>query len=101
MSPENFCYWLQGYFEIVKHIDHREGLSKEAVQVIEDHLKEVFDKRTPNRDNGTQQPTQWPNTTPSIRTMELRPSDMPSWTMPTFDWSKIGQPGGGAPAIIC
>ena len=95
MSPENFCYWLQGYFEIVKHIDHREGLSKEAVQVIEDHLKEVFDKRTPNRDNGIQQPTQGPNTStpyplpkidwPTFRTMELKPSDMPGIT----------------PAIIC
>lgn len=94
MSPENFCYWLQGYFEIVKHIDHREGLSKEAVQVIEDHLKEVFDKRTPNRDNVTQQPTQGPNvSTPyplpkvewphKFRTMELRPSDMPG-TTPAF-----------------
>ncbi|WYV99065.1 hypothetical protein NoPa_00065 [Pseudomonas phage vB_PpuM-NoPa] len=89
MTPENFCYWLQGYFEIVKHIDHREGLSKEAVQVIEDHLKEVFDKRTPNRDNGTQQ---GPATDQLARPPEFR--------MPTFDWNGIGQPGGIGP-IIC
>ncbi|WYV99746.1 hypothetical protein Roomu2_00066 [Pseudomonas phage vB_PpuM-Roomu-2] len=89
MTPENFCYWLQGYFEIVKHIDHREGLSKEALQVIEDHLKEVFDKRTPNRDNGVQQ---GPVTDQLARPPEFR--------MPTIDWNGIRQPGGIGP-IIC
>lgn len=44
MSPENFAYWLQGYFEISKS----EELTKEQVQEIKDHLKLVFLKLTPS-----------------------------------------------------
>lgn len=96
MEAQSFAYWLKGYVEL-------NGTTPTEAQwkIIVDHLEKVFDKQTPNRDNGIQQPTQGPNTTPSFRTMELRQSDMPSWTMPTFDWSKIGQPGGGAPVTIC
>lgn len=47
MQPENFCYWLQGFFEIVQHIDHREGLPAEAVEEIKNHLALVFKKETP------------------------------------------------------
>ena len=49
MNELNFCYWLQGFFELKKTIDHREGFSPETVKVIEDHLKLVFNKVTPNR----------------------------------------------------
>lgn len=46
-TPENFCYWLQGYFEIVQHTDHREGLPEEALEEIKNHLALVFKKETP------------------------------------------------------
>jgi hypothetical protein len=49
MNELNFCYWLQGFFELKKTIDHREGFSPETVKVIEDHLNLVFNKVTPNR----------------------------------------------------
>lgn len=49
MTPENFTYWLQGWFELNDTIDHREGASPETLQVIKDHLKLVFDKQTPDR----------------------------------------------------
>ena len=49
MTPENFVYWLQGWFELNKTIDHRAGATPETLQVIEDHLKLVFDKKTPDR----------------------------------------------------
>jgi hypothetical protein len=44
MTPENFTYWLQGYFEISgeKTLDARE------VQIIKDHLDLVFKKVTPD-----------------------------------------------------
>ena len=44
MSPENFAYWLQGYFEIGKS----EELTKEQVQEIKNHLKLVLLKLTPS-----------------------------------------------------
>lgn len=47
MTPENFCFWLQGFFEISQHIDHRQGLTSEAVEEIRNHLKTVFVKVTP------------------------------------------------------
>lgn len=43
MTPENFCYWLQGFAEIQNPIE----ITKEQVQVIKDHLKLVFTKVTP------------------------------------------------------
>jgi hypothetical protein len=49
MSPENFIYWLQGYFEI----SGNKKLNESQVQVIKDHLKLVFDKQTPNRETST------------------------------------------------
>ena len=45
MTPENFTYWLNGYFEISgdKTLDIRE------VQIIKDHLGLVLNKKTPDR----------------------------------------------------
>jgi hypothetical protein len=46
ITPENFCFWIQGYFEI-------NGPSNELtpiqVQIIKDHLALVFKKETPVR----------------------------------------------------
>ncbi|AUG88534.1 hypothetical protein [Pseudomonas phage TC6] len=47
MTPEQFCYWLQGYFELKRTIDHRLGATQETMEVIEQHLQTVFNKVTP------------------------------------------------------
>lgn len=49
MSPENFCYWLNGWIELNKTIDHRGGATADTLRVIEDHLNLVFKKETPDR----------------------------------------------------
>lgn len=53
MTPEQFVYWLQGFFEIsevdLNKKNMSETLSIQQVQVIRDHLKSVFDKQTPDR----------------------------------------------------
>lgn len=46
MSPENFTYWLQGYFEIAQ-TEGWQGLTEKQARIIKDHLKLVFEKRTP------------------------------------------------------
>lgn len=38
MTPENFCYWLQGLFEI----EEPDFLSKGQIRMIRDHLSLVF-----------------------------------------------------------
>lgn len=43
MTPENFCYWLQGFVEIA---DPKE-LTPDQLQEIKNHLKLVFNKVTP------------------------------------------------------
>lgn len=39
MKSTEFCYWLQGYFELSSD---RQGLSEEQVEVIRRHLALVF-----------------------------------------------------------
>jgi len=62
MTPEQFTYWLQGWFELNKTIDHREGATPETLKMIEDHLKTVFTKVTPDTSkfpaNGYRFPTE-------------------------------------------
>lgn len=70
MTPEQFCYWLQGFAEI------KGGWEEPTAQewkVIKDHLELVFKKVTP-----TYQP---PNSGfPGVRTLELRPGEgWPNW----------------------
>lgn len=43
MTPENFCYWLQGKLEL-DPTDNR--LSEEQVRMIREHLKLVFTEKT-------------------------------------------------------
>lgn len=38
MTPENFCYWLQGYFEVS---DSR-VLTEKQVEIVKNHLNLVF-----------------------------------------------------------
>jgi hypothetical protein len=45
MTAEQFTYWLQGFLEIAEP----RGLTSKQRQIIQDHLKLVFDKQTPNR----------------------------------------------------
>lgn len=42
MSPENFCYWLQGFFEISDLNELRE----DQVKMVKEHLQLVFNKKT-------------------------------------------------------
>jgi hypothetical protein len=49
MTPENFCYWLKGYFEILEprqgleNPGHNKGnLTGAQVAVIEKHLNYIF-----------------------------------------------------------
>jgi rubredoxin len=44
LTPENFCYWLQGFMEL----GAPSGLSSVQVEAIRDHLNLVFNKVTPD-----------------------------------------------------
>lgn len=45
MTPENFCYWLQGYFEIREASGKdKELLTQAQVNMIQEHLRLVFNK---------------------------------------------------------
>lgn len=45
MTPENFCYWLQGYFEV----SNPKNIGEKELQEIKNHLATVFVKITPTR----------------------------------------------------
>ena len=42
MNAQDFCYWLQGYFEIAGN----NSMTDEQVAVIKEHLQLVFNKVT-------------------------------------------------------
>ena len=44
MTPENFTYWLQGFFEV----QNPSTLDEVQTQIIKDNLALVFKKETPN-----------------------------------------------------
>jgi hypothetical protein len=44
MTPEQFVYWLQGYFEIARP----HSITPQEVFIIKDHLQLVFHKATPD-----------------------------------------------------
>jgi hypothetical protein len=46
MNEREFCYWLQGFFEL--NGEDVVDLSSEQVQIVKDHLNLVFKKVTPN-----------------------------------------------------
>ncbi len=51
MTPQDFCYWLRGYTEIVGEKTSRPTASQWAS--ICDHLNLVFEKVTPTRNTTT------------------------------------------------
>jgi hypothetical protein len=44
MTPENFSYWLKGFFEL----SNKEELTKHQVAIIKSHLSLVFEQNTIN-----------------------------------------------------
>jgi hypothetical protein len=69
MTPENFCYWLQGFFELTNSME----LTPAQHDSIKEHLQLVFKKTTSIPDLFPQAPKVdpfgqpfWPNTTPNI-----------------------------------
>lgn len=48
MTPENFAYWLKGFFELLEagpKTTEKLVLTKEQVEMIEKHLKSVFQEK--------------------------------------------------------
>lgn len=56
MTPEQFCYWLQGFAEIT---GANQPPTAEQWKVINDHLQAVFKKVTPPRQEVKQEEIDW------------------------------------------
>jgi len=48
MNAQDFCFWLQGYFEIADDIDSDPSLTEKQVETIKNHLNLVFKQRQEN-----------------------------------------------------
>lgn len=81
MTPEQFTYWLQGFFEI----SNSNSLTSDQVVVIKDHLKEVFNKVTPVRFN---------------EQIVINPAQMPLYSPPPNPY-QTGEPIINKPIITC
>jgi hypothetical protein len=80
MSPENFTYWLAGFFEISQHSDGPKALNEEQVEEIRNHLNLVLRKVTPEISSTKE--TQVPPPFPDISQMTYCATSIP-------DFSKI------------
>lgn len=63
MDSEKFVYWLQGFVEL----SDTNTISEKQWLIIKDHLKLVFDKKTPSRSES-----------PDRSDVEIR-TNMPTW----------------------
>lgn len=82
MTPENFCYWLQGRVEL-----HPAMITEEEWQCIKEHLSLVFDKQTKTNPGTPQKPTTFPWHTPVWTGPYYQPdpnkfSDLPPYFTP-------------------
>ena len=44
MTSENFCYWLQGWFELNNTVNGPVQITEHSLKMIADHLQLVFKK---------------------------------------------------------
>ena len=78
MNSVDFCYWLQGHFELTNSDD----LSPEQVRVIRNHLNLVFKHEIdPLRDSQT--------TTPKDVLQQVHDGEKPKWPMTAPDNPKL------------
>lgn len=56
MTPEQFCYWLQGFVEISSRGKFAPPPDMMQWNEIQEHLKTVFNKVTPYQPNFTNNP---------------------------------------------
>jgi hypothetical protein len=69
MTPENFAYWLQGFFEIAGS----DELTETQVKMVKDHLALVFQKVTPDRSKKVKKKKKDVTcTTPAVNTEQIR-----------------------------
>ena len=92
MTPENFCYFLQGYFEITKAVTGKIEVDPIAAKVIDDHLQLVFKKETSEYIQFGEIPQTGITTNhfkvPDIRDTGFMNLAVPH-SMPNFDSSKV------------
>lgn len=85
MNSETFTYWLQGFVELTESDGGSPHISEKQWLVIKDHLKLVFDKKTPDRSvlPETTMPT-WPPKTglPTITDLIGKQVDPSYWQYP-------------------
>ena len=55
MNSENFCYWLQGVFEIA----NLQELNTKQTLIVKEHLKLVVNKVTPEHCADEDVPEKW------------------------------------------
>jgi hypothetical protein len=51
MSPEQFCYWLQGFAELQYYQPEKSSPTYTQWMLIKEHLALVFDKKTSKLEN--------------------------------------------------
>ncbi|MNR16057.1 hypothetical protein D3C85_1326270 [compost metagenome] len=80
MNEQTFCFWLQGFVEL----SDTDTISEKQWLMIKDHLKLVFDKKTPDRtlDNKYVVPDRTAEDV--LKEMFKKPSDSPYWQTGTI-----------------
>lgn len=81
MTPEQFCYWMQGFVEL----GGNNLPTPEQWKSIGEHLQQVFNKKTPPVNIPTINPVRVP---PQVDPSQVPPYDFGKWPV-NPDYTKI------------
>jgi hypothetical protein len=95
MEATDFCYWLQGFFEL----SGDKKLTPKQVEIIKDHLQLVFNKVTPNRSVSYELLTDSTAGKPICNTFTEENTSLNDILNGSIRQGKSGRPG--APTVYC
>jgi hypothetical protein len=77
MTTRDFCFWLQGFFEIN---GEDKAMTDKQAKMVKEHLDSVFQHGVKSGDVAVGPPTNIPNAAPAI------PPPNPGGRAPTYFW---------------
>ena len=97
MEATDFCYWLQGFFELSED----KKLTPKQVEIIKDHLQLVFNKVTPDRSSSASMPSNSTSSGPICNISTKDENQSINDILSNVDKNKAGGIRGNGVRVYC